>query len=143
MIKVTETAIVHAPPESIFQVAADPIEQLKWDPGTLKKVEKLDPGPLARGARYRGDFKGFGTMEYDYAEYEPPRSFAHHAVMRMGEMRHTFTFEAVPEGTQLTQVGELQPNLLGKIMSPMLKSGFKKRFREIASELDAYTASKG
>ncbi|MGH2756416.1 MAG: SRPBCC family protein [Actinomycetota bacterium] len=141
MIRITESAIIHRSPEDIFDLAADPVRQLEWDPKTLRSVEKLTPGPLDRGARYRGSFKGYGTVEYDFVEYDPPRAFAHHATMKMGEMKHTFTLEPVPEGTRLTQVGELQPNLLGRIMSPMLRSGLKKRFRRIASELDEFTAS--
>jgi hypothetical protein len=140
MIEVTESAIVHSPPERVFALAADPQEQLKWDPETLKSVEKLTSGPLEKGARYRGDFKGFGTVEYDFVEYDPPRGFAHRASMKMGQMKHIFRFEAVREGTRLTQVGQLEPNLLGRVMSPMLKSGLRKRFRRIATELDEYTS---
>ncbi len=60
----------------------------------------------------------------------------------MGEMRHTFTLDAVPEGTRLTQEGRLEPNVLGRIMWPMMKGQMAKRFRTIASELDAYLQGK-
>ena len=139
MIEVTDSAVIHSAPERVFAVAADPQEQLKWDPGTLRAVEKLSSGPLAKGSRYRGDFKGYGTVEYDYTDFDPPRTFSHRATMKMGRMSHTFQFEAIPEGTRLNQVGRLEPNLLGRIMAPMLKAGLRKRFREIAAELDAYT----
>jgi hypothetical protein len=141
MIKVTESGVVHRSPQELFVLAADPEQQLKWDPKTLKTVEKLTPGPLERGARYRGDFKGFGTVEYDFVEFDPPRAFAHRAVMKVGEMRHTFLLEPTPEGTRLIQIGELKPNLLGRIMSPVLKAGLKKRFQKITKELDQYSAS--
>jgi hypothetical protein len=73
--------------------AADPSIQLKWDAGTLRRVEKLTEGPLARGSRFRGQFKGFGTVEYEFVEYEPPRRFAHQAEIKMGRMWHVFTLE--------------------------------------------------
>ncbi|HEY0071066.1 MAG TPA: SRPBCC family protein [Chloroflexia bacterium] len=142
MFKVSETAIIERPPEEVFPVAADPQTQLKWDPGTLKSVEKLTAGPLGQGSRYRGKFKGFGTMEYEFAEYEPGRRFAHLAQMAMGKMRHVFTFEPVAQGTRLTQEGFLEPNLLGRLMWPVMSRMLRSRFRLIASEVSQYLGTK-
>ena len=138
MFKVSETAIIDRPPVEVFPVAADPQTQLEWDPGTLKSVEKLTPGPLGQGSRYRGNFKGFGTMEYEFAEYEEPRRFTHKTTMRMGKMRHVFTLEPVAQGTRLTQEGYLEPNLLGRIMWPMMSRMLRSRFRLIVSEVSQY-----
>ena len=81
MIRITESAVVHASPEDLFRLGADPKTQLKWDPETLKGVEKLTSGPLGQGARYRGNFKGFGVVDYEFGKYDPPARFTHHAVM--------------------------------------------------------------
>ncbi len=141
MFNVSESAIIQSPPAEVFDVASDPETQLKWDPETLKSVEKLSPGPLGRGSRYRGKFKGFGTMEYEFPDFEPGKRFAHHARMKMGEMRHTFTFDPVPQGTNLTQVGVLKPNLLGRVMWPMMSRMLRKQFKTIAAEVSDYLAS--
>ena len=138
MIRIETTAIVHHPRETVFAAAADADRQLEWDTGTLKSVEKLTSGPLARGARYRGTFKGFGTVEYEFADYEPPSRFAHLAKVKPGQMRHTLMFDVAPEGTRLTQTGELTPNLMGRIIAPMFRRMLAKRFETIASELEAY-----
>ena len=138
MITVSETTVLDHSPERVFEAAADPNKQLEWDAGTLKSVEKLNPGPLAEGARYRGKFKGFGTEEYEYEDYEPPRRFTHRAKMAMGTMRHTFTIEAAGQGTRLTQEGRLEPNLFGRLGAPMIKGMLRKRFRLIADELTEY-----
>lgn len=106
--------------------------------GALKSVEKLTPGPLAQGSRYRGRFKGFGTVDYEFAEYEPSRRFAHQARIKLGEMRHTFTFEKVPEGTRMIQEGELLPNRLGRVLAPIMMRSLRKRFRTIAREIADY-----
>jgi len=140
MATVTHTSVITRPPDEVFAAAADPFTQLKWDPGTLKRVEKLGEDGLARGARYRGEFKGFGTVEYEFTEYDPPRVFEHTAKVKAGIMRHTLRFEAVPEGTRLVQEGHLTPNLLGRLMGPMLKRGLKTRFATIGDELQAYLA---
>jgi hypothetical protein len=138
MFRVSESAIIERPPPEVFEVAADPYEQLKWDPGTLKSVEKLTPGPLGRGARYRGNFKGFGTVEYEYDEFESGRRFTHHTVMRMGDVRHIFEFEAVPEGMRLTQSIVAEPKGVGRLMAPIMKAMMRRRLGVISSEIRKY-----
>jgi hypothetical protein len=107
-------------------------------PGTLKRIEPVTLGGLRRGARYRGDFKGFGTVEYEFVEYEPDRRFAHHTRMKFGEMHHRCEFEAVPNGTRLTQSMQVEPKGIGRLMAPFMKGMFSKRFREIALEIGQY-----
>jgi uncharacterized protein YndB with AHSA1/START domain len=138
MRTVEVTATVGAAPEAVFTAASDPEQQLRWDAGTLKSVEKLTPGPLGVGARYRGRFKGFGTVEFSFPEFDPPRRFAHLAKVPAGRMRHTFVLEPDGQATRLTQTGELRPNLLGRLMGPMMSRMLRKRFDLVASELDAY-----
>jgi uncharacterized protein YndB with AHSA1/START domain len=138
MRTVSETAVIPHPPGVVFQAASDAEAQLSWDAGTLKRVEALTQGPLAKGSRYRGKFKGYGTVEYEYAEYDPPKRFAHLAKIPLGRMRHTFTFENVPEGTKLTQVGELEPGGIGHLIGGLMMGRIQKRFRVIAQELSEY-----
>ncbi|HEV8639234.1 MAG TPA: SRPBCC family protein [Chloroflexota bacterium] len=141
MLNVSESAVVAGPPGVVFAAAADPEMQLRWDPGTLKRVEKLTAGPLGPGARYRGVFAGMGTVEYEFAEYKPGRRFAHRARIPMGEMRHIFTFEPTSGGTRVTQEGELRPNVLGWVLQPVMRGMLRKRFRTIAAELNQYLAT--
>jgi uncharacterized protein YndB with AHSA1/START domain len=143
MAQIEVTDVVRHPRDRVFAAAADPEQQLQWDRDTLKSVEKLSSAPLGRGSRYRGTFKGFGTVDYEFAEFDEPNRFAHLARVRVGRMRHSFNFDDVPEGTRVTQVGELQPNLLGRLMGPMFKKMLAKRFRVIAAELDAYLSKAG
>jgi len=142
MITISESAVIHRPVEEVFDAAADPQTQLEWDPGTLRSVENLTPGPLGLGSRYRGDFKGSGVVEYEYVEFDRPRRFAHRADVKIGRIRHVFTFEPVPEGTRLTQEAHLRRNFLGRLMGPLGTRFVRKRFRQIASELETYLSRK-
>jgi uncharacterized protein YndB with AHSA1/START domain len=141
MLEVIETATIAAPIERVFAAASEPNEQLRWDRGTLRSVEQLTPGPLAAGARYRGRIKGFGTVDYEFAEYDAPRRFAHVAAVPMGRMTDRFTFTPVPGGTEVTQSGTLDPNMLGRLVPPLVRSMLSKRFRLIASELSDYVGA--
>ena len=141
MATVAETTFIAQPIDRVFAAAADPQVQLQWDASTLRTVEKLTPGPLAQGARYRGNFKGFGVVTYEFAEFEPGLRFQHVARIPLGEMHHRFTFEAVDGGTRLIQHGELKPNLVGRVFGPFMLNMLRKRFRTIAAELDSYLSS--
>jgi hypothetical protein len=140
MQELVETATIPRPVEEVFDAAADPFRQLEWDAGMLKSVEALGGEPLAKGARYRGKFKGMGTVEYDYAEYDRPRVFAHHSVISMGEMLHTLEFEPDDGGTRLTQRLSMQPTFLGRLMGPMMRSKMRSRLRSIPVQLTSYLA---
>jgi uncharacterized protein YndB with AHSA1/START domain len=142
MFEVAESVTIRRPVEQLFDIAADPETQLKWDPGTLQRVEKLTQGPLGVGALYRGSFKRFGTVEYEYVQYEPGRRFSHDADMRaMGHVHHTFEFEPVADGTGLTQRMQVEPSGVGRVMSPLMKPLLRRRMRVIDAELKEYAES--
>lgn len=137
-LRVEEEAVLPHPLPLVFAAAADPFKQLEWDPVTLRRVEQLSDGPLGPGARYRGTFKGLGVVEYEYTEYEVDRRFVHRSRIPMGVMLHTFSFEAVAEGTRLRQVGELEANLMGRVGSPVMRRMLQHRFVSIAAGIDRY-----
>lgn len=137
-MELTHTATIDKPVGVVFAAAADPEEQLKWDPDMLKSVEKVSHGPVAKGSRYRGKFAGFGTVTYEFSEYDPGRRFQHLTKMPFGTMRHTFKFDAAGDGTRITQTLLMEPNLLGRLMTPVIKAQMTKRLAQIPEELRAY-----
>jgi hypothetical protein len=141
MPSVSVTAVVARPTADVFEAAADPQIQLRWDARTLRHVEQLTPGPLGRGSRFRGNFKGFGVVTYEFTEFEPGHRFQHVAKIPMGEMRHRFIFDQIPDGTRLIQEGDLRPNIVGRLLAPFIMRMLRQRFSTIAQELDAYLAS--
>ena len=84
---------IDRPREAVFPLAADPENQLKWDPAGMQSVQNLMPDPLQRGSRYKGRWKKFGTIDYEFAEYDPPHRFTHDARTNLGRVLHTLTFE--------------------------------------------------
>jgi hypothetical protein len=112
-------------------------------PGDAEERREADPRAAGTGSRYRGVFKGFGTVEYEFAEFDPPRRFTHVAEIKLGRMRHACTFEGADSGTRLTQEGTLEPNLMGRLLGPMVRSMLRKRFRLIGREIGQYLAKRG
>jgi hypothetical protein len=135
MITVSDSIRINKAPEKVFPVAADPMEQLKWDAGTLTEVTKLNAGPLAVHAKYRGRFKGIGSVEYEFVEYKPSERFVHFARIPMGKLRHIFQLKPAPEGTELIQTIIVDPNLLGIILKPIMRGTLKKRIKVINREI--------
>jgi uncharacterized protein YndB with AHSA1/START domain len=137
-VAITTVDIIPAAPDHVFQVASDPEIQLRWDRDSLRAVEKLSSGPLGKGSRYRGKFKGIGTVEYEFAEFDPPHRFTHRTHMPFGSMNHRLTFDPAPEGTRLTQEAWLEPNLIGRVIAPIANRMLGRRLPVVARELREY-----
>lgn len=142
MIHAEHSGVIPQPLDVVFPVISDPQTQLTWDSATLRSVTKLDDGPLAQGSRYRGKFKGFGTVEYEFVEYQPNTRFAHLAKIPLGTMRHTIALEPDGQATRVVQTGELEPNLLGKVAGGVFRRNIQKRFATIVDEVSSYLAGR-
>ena len=138
MISVTESIVVPHPPNEVFEVVADPYQQLRWDTSALQSVEPLTPGPLGQGSRFLVRYKGLGSAEYEFAEFEPGRRFAHWGSNLMGKIYHTFELEAVPEGTRLTQTSTIRLTGMGRMLAPFLRKSMRKRLQTMNKEISEY-----
>lgn len=138
----SESIVIAREPADVFEIAADPERQLEWDAQTLT-VEKLTPGPLGRGARYRVKFKGLGVVEYEFPEFDRPVGFAHRGLVKVGEMYHAFEFESVPEGTLLTQAIRMEPRGIGRPLRPIMAPMLRKLLRTINAELKEHLEQGG
>ena len=134
----SESTIIAHPPAVVFTVATDPHLQLRWDANTLTHVEQLTADPAGVGTRYRGHAKGSGVTEYEVVEYEPGQRFTQCSVLGIGHIRHSFVFEAVPEGTRLVQQVDLQPTFWGLLLQPWVARRVQQRLREIAAGISQY-----
>jgi uncharacterized protein YndB with AHSA1/START domain len=137
-IRVEHTAVLQHPVATVFAAASDPLLQLEWDAVTLRRVEEMSDGPLGVGTRYRGRLRGLGEVDYEIAAFERDRRLVHIAALPMGELEHSFVFDAAPEGTRLAQTGELRPSVLGQLGAPLMRRMLEHRFAAIASGIDAY-----
>lgn len=139
MLTVRWETVIRRRPDVVFLAAAEPENQLHWDATGMRSVEKLTEGPLARGSRYRGRWRRWGTIEYTFAEYDPPRRFTHDARMKLGRALHTLDFVADDGGTRLVQELRLsEPNGLGRALGPVLRPLVRRRMADIGNQLKAY-----
>jgi len=105
----------------------------------MQSVQQLTPGPSARGSRYEGRWKRFGTIDHVFAEYHPPHRLPHDARTSLGRVFHTMTFEDDDGGTRFAQEPEVtEPSLLWQLLQPITRSMTDRRMAQIAQELKSY-----
>ena len=112
---ITVSRLIEAPPDRVYEAFLDPDELAAWLPptGFSAEVHELEP---EEGGRFRITFTGDTEelAEYDhtfggtYLELVPGERIVHTDEFEtddpgmVGEMTVTITFEAVPDGTEVT-----------------------------------------
>jgi len=138
MPSVSDEISINGTGEAVFAALADPEVQVGYD-RDFRSVEKLTQGPIGKGTRFRGDFKGMGKVEYEYAEFEPIRLIEHAVKWPFGAVRHRFDFQPSGDGTRLAQAITLRPNLLGRLLWPLLlRDLVGRRLRTVNRLVKAY-----
>src|SRR5205807_6503196 len=67
---------IAARPEKVFGYVTDVRREPEWNP-QLREAEKLTPGPIGAGTRYRVRFgRGVGTAMIENTAFDPPRNWA-------------------------------------------------------------------
>lgn len=123
MPTVSDSISISRPIARVFAALENPEVQVTYDGEMFRSVEKLTPGPIGKGTRFRGDFKGMGKVEYEYAGFEKDRLIEHAVKLPAGSARHRFEFTPEGTGTRLGQTIDVQLNLLGRILWPLMMKG--------------------
>jgi uncharacterized protein YndB with AHSA1/START domain len=127
---------VDAPLGELFDLMADPETEEQWNPDALE-VRRVDQGPVAPGAEWRGRYKGMGTMEITLREYERPSRLVFAITGNRMDMDWAFTFALMQTGTRLTAAAELRPRgalrLLSPLFGPMMRRTFSRRPAQLAA----------
>jgi hypothetical protein len=142
MIRAEHSGVIPQPLDVVFPVISDPQTQLVWDAATLRSVTKLDDGELARGSRYRGTFQGVRDRGVRVR-----RLPAELALRPPGEDtgRHDASHDharARGQSTRVVQTGELEPNLMGRILGGLVRRNLRKRFATIVDEVSSFLAER-
>jgi carbon monoxide dehydrogenase subunit G len=124
---------VARPVQEVFSYLADVTNEASWNPWA-KWVRKIGEGPIGLGSLFRGSYQGFGELDQDLSEYEPPRRVTYHSVPKgMHEARMTFELEATGGSTRVRIVGVARPAGLLKLMEPMMPLRMKPHIRDVAA----------
>jgi len=113
---------IDAPAPAVFALATD-LDGWAGYIKAIKKVERLTPGPVRVGTRFRETRVMFGreaTEEMEFTSLEPDRGYALAAASCGCDYLSTFRFEPEGAGTRLTVTFEGRPRTIGaKLMAPL------------------------
>lgn len=99
-----ESFRVPAPADAVFAFAGDFRNLPQWDPG-ITAVEKLTPGAIRKGTKFRVELRFLGlpsTMEYVVEEWEPGRRARLKGATPIATAVDTVTVEGGEGGTSVT-----------------------------------------
>jgi hypothetical protein len=99
MAVIRNSAILRCSPEEAFDYLADPRGELEWNP-KCETMEKLTPGPVGLGTKYRAKWKSSPYVEYETVAFERPSRWTMHNGGPV-EVLLTCQLEPVPQGTRL------------------------------------------
>ncbi len=119
---VVENSIgIAAPAERVFDYVTDVRREPEWNP-QLREVEKLTPGPVGAGTRYRVRFgRGVGAAVIENTAYDRPRGWSAVSTSRRLDVRFWGEVTGLPDGCQLAVRNELSPRGALRVLSPVLR----------------------
>jgi carbon monoxide dehydrogenase subunit G len=128
MPRLHETIETSLPAEDAFAYIADFANSQHWDPG-VATAERIDPGPVGLGARYRVNVLLRGKpspMEYRITTYEPSTR-----VVLTGEGSNVsavdeIRFEPIPSGTRIDYTADIHLGGWMRLVEPFAGGAFDK-----------------
>jgi len=135
----TERSIdIAKPPGEVFPYLLEEDKVPQWTTG-LDSYERLDSGPLGRGARFREELEVSSqhlTVELEVTRYEPP-----HAAVTAGKVRgidlvSTYALAEQDGGTRLTQTIEASGGgIKGRLLIPVIQPHLERKLEADLAKL--------
>ena len=138
MLSVSCTTHVDGPPDLVFAALANPETQLLYDGKTFAAIEQLSPGPVGKGTRFRAALRPVGTIEYECSDFDPATVLEHSAATALGLIRNRFTVGGSGDGARVVQTISLAPNVLGQLLSPIVKQLMEARVQSLNDRLKTF-----
>jgi polyketide cyclase/dehydrase/lipid transport protein len=118
---VESSIAIAAPAEKVFDYVTDVRREPEWNP-RLREPEKLSPGPVGAGTRYRVRFgRGVGTAIIENTGFDRPRSWSAVSTARRLTVGFRGQDTPIPGGCQLAVRTELFPHGALRVLSPLLR----------------------
>ena len=137
MTRVEGEVLIDRPVEEVFDFVADERNEPRFNPRMLY-AEKITPGPIASGTRFRAIVRTFGRpteMTTEFTACERPRRVVLITHLSRMDIDGALTFEPVDRGTRMSWSWELMPTGLLKLASPLLARIGRRQEQAIWSNL--------
>jgi uncharacterized protein YndB with AHSA1/START domain len=127
----TERSVeINRPPAEVFPWLFEEDKVPQWTTG-LESYQRLDSGPLGRGARFRQVLEVSGqrfTVELEVTEYDPPRAAASAFELRGIDVVMRYSLTDLGGTTKLTQSIEASGGgIKGRLFIPMIQPHLERK----------------
>ncbi len=122
MVRIDGEIVINRPVDTVFDFVADERNEPRYNPRMLR-VEKLSPGPIGLGSRFRAAMRTRPRptkMTTEFTGYEPPWRLALRSQLSAMEIRGALTFDPVPEGTRMRWSWVVAPRGVFKLLTPVV-----------------------
>jgi uncharacterized protein YndB with AHSA1/START domain len=143
MARTERSAEIARPPADVFPWLLEEDKVPRWTTG-LESYERLDSGPLGRGARFRQALEVSGqrfTVELEVTEYDPPRAAVSSFQVRGVDVVNRYALADGDGTTTLTQSVEAKGGgLKGRVFIPMIQPHLERKLEADLAALRALLA---
>ena len=124
--------LIRRPVEEVFDVVADERNEPSYNP-RMRHAEKLTPGPVGTGTRFRAEFASPGrpVAVTEITRHDRPRRLASRTRMSAMDVHGELTFEPVADGTRMRWSWELEPRGPLRLAAPLVRRIGSRREREV------------
>jgi hypothetical protein len=133
VIRIEGEIVIERPVDEVFDFVADARNEPRYNPRMLR-AEKLTPGPVGLGTRFRDEFKSVGRpaeVAIEIVGYERPRRLTDSIHLSTMEIRGGLAFDPVPAGTRMRWSWELMPRGVFRLMTPVVARIGRRQERRI------------
>jgi uncharacterized protein YndB with AHSA1/START domain len=122
MAQIQGELVINRPIHEVFDFVADERNKPRYNP-RIHRAEKLSPGPIGPGTRFRAEAVTLGRttgMTIEYTAYERPRRLASSIHMPAADIVGTLRFDPVPGGTRMSWSWEMRLRGLYTLLAPII-----------------------
>lgn len=135
MVHIEGEILVDRPVEEVFDFVAD--ERNRYDP-KVREAEKLTPGPIGVGTRFRSLATSMGRtveMTIEITAHDRPYRLGSSTHLSSMDIHSTLSFERVPGGTRMRWSSDPEPRGLLRLAGPLVGWMGRRQAREIWAQL--------
>jgi uncharacterized protein YndB with AHSA1/START domain len=119
--------------EEVFDFVADERNEPQYNP-RMTHAEKISPGPIGVGTRFRSVMTGTGPaveMTIEYTAYDRPNRLASTTHLSNMDIEGVLLFEPVSDGTRMQWIWDIEPRGLYKLIGPLVQRMGERQERAI------------
>lgn len=122
MIRIEGEIAIDQPVGEVFDFVADERNEPRYNPRILR-VQKLTPGPIGQGTRFRAETTTMGRtagIAIEYTAYQRPRRLGSSIHMAAADIQGTLTFDPAAAGTRMGWTWDVRLQGWYRLLRPII-----------------------